>query len=352
MTALNQAKLQAFLARVLHDLAAIQSAPLVVIGDRLGLYRAMADGGPLTAVELAERAAVDERYAREWLVNQAAGGYVHFDPATARFSLPPEHAAVLVEDDPRAFAPAAFQLATGLERMTGRVAAAFRAGAGVPMAEYDPDVLEGIDRMSRIRCRTYLLSNWIPALDGVQAKLEGGAQVADLGCGAGAALLTLAPAFPRSRFVGFDTHAPSIERARRAAADAGLSDSVRFEVASADDFPGDRYDLVTCFDCVHELADPVAAARRARAVLPPDGAWLIVEPAASERVEENLSALGRLASSISALHCLPVSRANGGPGLGAMLGQRRVENIATAGGFTRFRKVAETAFNFVFEARP
>lgn len=348
---LNEARLQAFLARLAYDLAAAQSAPLVVIGDRLGLYRAMARSGPATPAELARQTDTDAAYVSEWLVNQAAAGYVAYDPATGRFELPPEHALALADESSAVFMAGAFQIATGLVPATDAIARAFRSGKGVSATAYGAELFEGMDRASRIRARGHLLASWLPALQDVTARLEVGAAVADVGCGQGAAVLVLAGAFPRSQFVGFDVHPPFIERARRAAAAAGLSGRARFEVASAHDFPGAAYDLVTCLDCLHELADPVAAARHVRSALNADGTWLVVEPFSSDRVEGNLGPLGRLVSSVSALYCLPAARAAGGARLGAPRGESWVREVAAGGGFSRVRLLPDVPANLVFEIR-
>ena len=349
--AINEAKLQAFVARVLHDVAAAQSAALVVIGDRLGLYRAMADRGPLTPGALAACTGTSERYVREWLINQAAGGYVEYDAATGTFTLSPEQELVLATTDSRAFLPGAFQMATALIKLTDAVAEAFQTGAGLAYEAWEPAFAEGMDRCGRAKYETHLLRSWLPALQGVPEKLEAGASVADIGCGRGAALVLMARAFPRSRFVGFDTHAPSISFARAAAAAAGLTARLRFELSSASTFPGADYDLITCFDTIHDLADPVGAARRVAEALAADGTWLIVEPPAGDRLEENLSPLGRLLASTSVLHCIPVSLAQGGTGPGTLGGERWIHEVVRAGGLTRFRRVTETASDLVCEAR-
>lgn len=348
---INEAKLQAFMARVLQDVGATQSAALVVIGDRLGLYRAMAGSGPLTSQDLAARTGTSERYVREWLVNQAAGGYVQYDPETGTFVLPEEQALVLATADSRAFLPGAFQMAVALVKRGDEVADAFRTGTGIEYGQWEATFFEGMERCARARYATHLLRSWIPALDGVQAKLEAGASVADIGCGRGAALMLLAQEFPRSRFVGYDTHAPAIAHACASAAEAGIAGRLAFEVASATEYWGAGYDLVTCFDTLHDLADPVAAARHVAETLAPDGTWLIVEPPAGGRIEENLGPLGRLVSSTSALHCIPASLAQGGAGLGALSGEARIREIVVAGGLTRFRRVTETAFDLVLEVR-
>jgi SAM-dependent methyltransferase len=348
----NEARLQALLARLVYDLAAAQSAPLVVIGDRLGLYRAMARSGPATPGELARQAGVDPGYVSEWLVNQAAAGYVTYDPATGRFELPAEHALALADESSAVFMAGAFQIATGLVRATDAVARAFRTGEGVSATAYGTELFEGMDRASGVRARAQLLVAWLPALDDVVARLQAGASVADVGCGQGAAILALATAFPRSRFVGFDVHPPFIERARRAAAAARRDGRVRFEVAAAHDFPGEAYDLVTCLDCLHELADPVAAARHVRSALKADGTWLVVEPFSSDRVEGNLGPLGRLVSSVSALYCLPAARSAGGGRSGAPRGESWVREVAAGGGFSCVRLLPDVAANLVFEIRP
>lgn len=348
---INEAKLQAFVGRVLQDVGTTQSAALVVIGDRLGLYRAMAGSGPLTPQDLAARTGTSERYVREWLVNQAAGGYVEYDPKTGTFVLPEEQALVLATADSRAFLSGAFQMATALVKLGDEVAEAFRTGTGIEYGQWDAAFFEGMERCASARYQTHLLRAWIPALDGAQAKLEAGASVADVGCGRGAALILLAKAFRRSRFVGYDTYAPAIAHARVAAAEAGITGRLSFEVASATEYRGAGYDLVTCFDTLHDLADPVAAARHVAETLAPDGTWLIVEPPAGDRIEENLGPLGRLVSSTSALHCIPVSLAQGGAGLGALAGETSIREIAVAGGLTRFRRITETAFDLVLEVR-
>jgi SAM-dependent methyltransferase len=350
--AVNEAKLRAFLARTFYDLAAAQSAVLVVIGDRLGLYRAMANAGPLTVMALAAKTGVDEGYLRAWLVNQAAGGYVEYDATGETFRLPEEQAQALAREDSDVFLPGAFQLGLGLSRQEERVRAAFRDGSGVPMHGFEADVADGLDRSFRLRHGAHLLSSWIPALDGMVARLEAGSTVADVGCGRGAAVLLLAAAFPRSRFIGFDPDAAAIELARRRAVDRGLGEAVRFEAASASDFGGRGYDLITSFEVLHEVADAVGAARHVRRALRADGSWLIVEPMVDDRVEDNLHTSGRLVSSVSVLYCLPVTRAAGGRGDGVLRGERWLRGLLETTGFARVRRVGETPFSLVVEARP
>ena len=344
---LNEAKLNAFVEKVLGDWGAMASGPLVLIGDKLGLYEAMAEAGPVTSEELARRTGTHERYVREWLLNQAAGGYVEYDPTSGRYTLPPEHAAAL----PNLFG--GFQTYLAAAKAEPRLAAAFRTGEGIPWGEHDSGVFIGIERFFRPGYEQHLVSSWIPALDGVAEKLERGATVADVGCGHGASTIILAEAYPRSRFVGFDSHAASIEAARRAAAEAGVADRASFEAVSATDYPVplSGYDLIAFFDCLHDLGDPVGAAKHAREALAAEGTAMIVEPMAGERVEDNFNPLGRAISGGSTFLCLPHSRATGGPALGALASEARLRDVVTDGGFGRFRRATETPFNRVFEAR-
>jgi len=338
-------------ARTLNDLAAAQSAALVAIGDRLGLYRAMAGAGPLTPAELARRTRTSEPYVAEWLANQACGGYVDYRPEGGTFELPEEHAEVLAREDSAALVAGAFRTAAGLVKAEAPVAEAFRSGGGVAPAAYAAEVAEGMDRTSRARLGAELLRRWIPALEGMEARLAKGGSVADVGCGRGAALIRLAAAFPATRFLGIDTQAAQIEAARMAASREGAA-NVRFEVAAAAGLPGGGYDLVTCFESLHEMSDPVGAGRRIRAALAPDGVFLVVEPFASDRLEDDAGPWGRLTSSMSVLHCLPISAATGGLGLGARAGRRRVEQVLRDASFTRVRRAVDSPYQLVLEARP
>ncbi len=349
----DQAKLDEFMGRFVGDLGAALSAALVVIGDRLGLYRAMADGEPVGPDELAERTGTDARYVREWLSNQAASGYVNYDSGQGTFSLSPEQAFTLAQEDSPAFVPGAFQVATAAIKDEEKIERAFVGGHGVGWHEHHDDLFSGTERFFRPGYAANLVSSWIPALDGVEGRLQTGARVADVGCGHGASTLLMAQAFQRSEFVGFDYHAPSIEHARAAAAKAGLGDRARFEVASAKDYPGDAYDLMCMFDCLHDMGDPVGAAAHVLRSLAPDGTWLIVEPYAGDRLEDNLNPVGRVYYGASTLVCTPASRAQEvGLALGAQAGEARLREVVTAGGFTRFRRATETPFNLVLEARP
>ncbi|HUA06177.1 MAG TPA: class I SAM-dependent methyltransferase [Solirubrobacteraceae bacterium] len=350
---IDQGRLDEFLGRFVGDLGAALSAALVVIGDRLGLYRAMADGGAVTPSELAERTGTDERYVREWLSNQAAGGYVSYDPADGQFFLSPEQSLALAQEGSPAFMPGAFQVATALVKDEEKIEQAFVGRHGVGWHEHHADLFSGTERFFRPGYAANLVSSWIPALDGVQEKLQEGARVADVGCGHGASTILMAQAFPRSEFVGFDYHDASIAHARAAASREGLNGSVRFETAAAKGFPGDGYDLVCMFDCLHDMGDPVGAAAHVLDSLDPSGTWLIVEPFAGDRLEDNLNPVGRVYYGASTLVCTPASRDQEvGLALGAQAGEARLREVVTAGGFTRFRRATETPFNLVLEARP
>jgi SAM-dependent methyltransferase len=351
--AIQQAKLDAFLGRALGDMGASMSAVLVIIGDKLGLYRAMATAGPIGSADLATRTGTAERYVREWLRAQAAGGYVEYDAAADRYHLPEEQAFCLADENSPLFLHGAFQIIASAFADEPKVTRAFLTGKGVGWHEHDPGLFEGTERFFRPGYNANLVSSWIPALDGVQKHLEAGAVVADVGCGHGASTLIMAKAFPKSRFVGFDYHDASILRARQLAVRAGVEDRVTFRVARAQDFPGDGYDFVTFFDCLHDMGDPVGAAAHVRKALKPDGTWMIVEPNAHDDVAGNLNPVGRMFYAASTLICTPASLAQEvGLGLGAQAGEKRLREVVEQGGFTRFRRATETPFNMVLEARP
>jgi SAM-dependent methyltransferase len=350
---IDQAKLDEFMGRFVGDLGAAMSAALVVIGDRLGLYRAMADGEPVSAEQLAERTGTDSRYVREWLCNQAAGGYVGYDPAGEAFFLTPEQSLALAQEGSPAFVPGAFQVATALTKDEEMIADAFVGRHGVGWHEHHHDLFSGTERFFRPGYAANLISSWIPALEGVEAKLQSGARVADVGCGHGASTILMAQAFARSSFVGFDYHEASISRAREAAAQAEVGDRVRFEAVPAKAYPGEGYDLVCMFDCLHDMGDPVGAAAHVLETLAADGTWLIVEPYAGDGLEDNLNPVGRVFYGASTLVCTPASRHQEvGLALGAQAGEARLREVVTAGGFTRFRRATETPFNLVLEACP
>ncbi len=351
-TALDPQKLEQFVFRAVDEVGATLNAALVVMGDKLGLYRALADAGGLTPPELAEKTGTAERYVREWLGAQAAGGYVEYDPATGRYTLPPEQAVALTDESSPAYLPGFFQIAIGSVLDSPRITEAVRTGDGFGWHEHVHDVHEGCERFFRPGYNANLIDAWLPALDGVVEKLERGARVADVGCGHGASTILMARAFPRATFVGSDYHSGSIETARARAQTAGLGDRVRFETAAAATHPGEDYDLVTMFDCLHDMGDPVGAARKVRELLADDGTWMIVEPAAGDSVEDNLNPVGRAYYGFSTLLCTPASLSQDvGLALGAQAGEARIREVVEAAGFTRFRRVAETPFNLVFEAR-
>jgi SAM-dependent methyltransferase len=348
---MDENKLHAFVEKAMGDLGSALTASLVVIGDKLGLYRAMAGAGPLTSTELAARTGTVERCVREWLAAQAAAGYVTYDAATGRYALPAEHAIALSDETSPACVLGGFQGMTAAMRATNKVTDAFRTGTGVGWHEHDPELFLGTERFFRPGYTANLVDSWIPALEGVQKKLEAGARVADVGCGHGASTILMAAAFPRSSFVGYDYHAASVEQARERAEAAGVGDRVRFEVAGAKDYPG-TYDLVAFFDCLHDMGDPVGAARHVRSSLAADGTWMLVEPRAGDRVEENLHPLGRVFYSVSTLVCTQASLSQEvGTALGAQAGEARLRDVLGQAGFTRVRRATDTPFNIILEAR-
>jgi SAM-dependent methyltransferase len=352
-TDIDMDKLMSFVFRAVDEVGATLNTALVVMGDKLGLYRTLAGAGPLTAAEVASRSGCAERYVREWLNAQAAGGYLEYDPGSGRYLLPAEHAVALTDESSAAYLPGIFQIALGSVHDAPRVVEAARTGGGIGWHDHVADVHEGCERFFRPGYNAHLVDEWLPALDGVVDKLEAGARVADVGCGHGASTIVMAQAFPASAFVGFDYHEASIETAAERAQAAGVADRVSFEVAPATAFPGGDYDLVTMFDCLHDMGDPAGAARHARAALAGDGTWMIVEPVAGDGVEDNLNPVGRAFYAFSTLLCTPCSLSQEvGLALGAQAGQARIGDIVTGAGFGHFRRVAETPFNMVFEARP
>jgi SAM-dependent methyltransferase len=350
---IDEHKLEEFMGRFVQDMGAAATAPLVVLGDKLGLYKAMADGAPVTPAELAQRTDCHERYVREWLCQQAASGYVEYDAADATFSLPPEQALALAHDDSPAFIPGAFQLIAAIVKDEPHITERFRTGEGFGWHEHDHDLFEGTERFFRPGYLANLVESWLPSLDGVVAKLEAGAHVADIGCGHGASTILMAQAYPASTFVGSDYHEGSIEAARRAAERAGVADRITFEASSAKELSGGPYDLVCVFDALHDMGDPVGASRRVRSQLADDGTWLVVEPFAGDAVEDNLNPVGRIFYAGSTMLCTPASLSQEvGLGLGAQAGEQRIAAVLHEGGFSRVRRSAETPFNLVLEVRP
>ncbi|HML96655.1 MAG TPA: methyltransferase domain-containing protein [Thermodesulfobacteriota bacterium] len=350
---IDQSKLEELIGRAIVDFGGAYHAGLAVIGDKLGLYKALADNGPMTPAELAEKTGTAERYVREWASCQAAGGYVTYDPDSGKFSLSPEQALAFADETSPAFLPGAFQVAVSAIRSYPEIEKRFRTGDGFGWHQHDHGLFEGTERFFRPSYIANLTSGWIPSLDGVVEKLEEGALVADVGCGHGASTILMAKTWPNSTFIGYDYHGPSVERARQAAEKAGVSGNTSFEVAASKGYPGTDYDLVTFFDCLHDMGDPVGASAHVLKSLAPDGTWMIVEPYANDKIEDNINPVGRAYYGASTLICTPASLDQEvGLALGAQAGEARIKDVVTKGGFTRFRRASETPFNLVFEARP
>jgi SAM-dependent methyltransferase len=350
---INEDKMNAFLGKVVGDFGAALSSSLAYIGTKLGLYEAMATAGPITPKELAERTGTVERYVREWLVNQAASGYVEYDATTGRYSLPPEQAVALTDQNSPFYVAGGFYVVKAMTAAQTRILEAFRNGGGILWGDNDPELFIGTERFFRPGYRTHLITSWIPSLSGVEERLKTGARVADIGCGHGASTVIMAQAYPKARFWGFDNHEASIENARQRAKEVGVSDRVTFEVANAGNIPAidGGYDLICFFDCLHDMGDPGGAAKRASETLAKDGSALIVEPMAGNVIEENFNPIGRTFSAASTLCCTANSLALGGPALGAVATEEELRKTVTSGGFKQFRRATETPFNRVFEAR-
>src|SRR5271163_4941052 len=350
---INQDKLHELLGKAVVDFGATFHAALVQVGDKLGLYKALAAGGPQTPAELAKRTGTTERYVREWLCNQAAGGYVTYDGQAGKFSLSEEQAFTLADDNSPAFLPGMFQVALAAVKAEEQITERFKTGKGLGWHEHHPELFVGTERFFRPGYAANLVGSWIPSLEGVDAKLKSGGRVADVGCGLGASTILMAKSYPQSEFIGFDYHAGSIDAAKQRAKDAGLGGRVRFEVASAKAYPGKDYDFVTFFDCLHDMGDPAGASAHVRSTLKKDGTWMIVEPFAGDKLEENLNPIGRAFYGASTMLCTPASLSQEvGLALGAQAGEKRLREVVTSGGFTRFRRATQTPFNLVFEARP
>ena len=351
--AFDEAKLNALVGRIVEEFGAIANAPLVVLGDRLGIFRKMAGAGPMDVDAVAEATGIRLRYAQEWLNAMAASGYVDYDAGTDRYGLSDEAAMVFVDEDSPAFLAGGFEVLGSLFHDLDKVQRAFSTGTGLGWHEHHPMLFSGTERFFRAGYKAHLVPEWIPALGGVEEKLRKGARVADVGCGYGASTIVMANAYPASRFVGFDYHPQSVETARRRAAEAGVADRVEFKVAGAKDYPGKDYDMVAFFDCLHDMGDPVGAGRHVRETLASDGTWMVVEPFAGDSVAENLNPVGRVYYAASTMICTPCSLSQEvGLGLGAQAGEQRLRNVVQEAGFERFRRATQTPFNMVFEARP
>lgn len=345
------AKLEFLVGRMLADMGAASMLPLIRLGDELGLYRAMADAGPLSAQQVAFRTGTHERYVREWLSAHAASGYVDYDAASDCFTLTPEQSMIFANPDSPFFMLGGYQCVAGNMATIDKIERAFRTGEGVDYGERHACLFTGMERFFRPGYNAHLLTDWLPTITGLPAKLAAGAKVADVGCGHGASTLMMAQAFPNSQFWGFDYHAASIESARAKAAEACLANA-HFEVASAKDFPGAGYDLIAYFDALHDMGDPVGAAAHAAKALGEDGALMLVEPMAGDTLQDNLNPVGRLFYAASTMVCTPVSLAQEvGLGLGAQAGQKRLTEVLNAAGLTQVRRAAATPFNMVLEAK-
>jgi 2-polyprenyl-3-methyl-5-hydroxy-6-metoxy-1,4-benzoquinol methylase len=348
---INEDKMNEFLGKVVGDFGASLSSALVYIGQKLGLYQAMAAAGSVTPAELAKLTNTNERYVREWLINQAAGGYAQYDPETKRFSLTPEQAVALTDENSPFYVGGGFFVIKAMTGAVSRIEDHFRNGGGMLWGEHDPDLFIGTEKFFRPGYSAHLVASWIPALTGVEEKLRAGAKVADIGCGHGASTIIMARAYPNSRFWGFDNHEASIQHAQEAAKAAGVSDRATFEISLAQQVSDQNYDLVCFFDCLHDMGDPIGACKRAADVLADDGSALIVEPMAGNTVEENFHPIGRTFAGASTLCCTANSLALGGPALGAVAPESAIREVVLAGGFKEFRRAAETPFNRIFEAR-
>lgn len=348
----TQTPVEAFAGRMMGEMGSAVSTALALLGDRLGLYKGLHEGGPATSTELARRTKTNERYVREWLAAQAAAEWIDYDPATERFSLSAAQAAVLADDASPAFMQGMIELVTAAFLDNEKVEKAFRTGDGLGWHEHSACLFRGTERFFRPGYAANLVTHWIPALEGVDEQLREGGRVADVGCGHGASTILMAQHYPNSRFVGYDYHAESIERAREAARNAGVEGRVRFEIGAAKDYEGTDYDLVCFFDCLHDMGDPVGAATHVRQSLAPGGTWMIVEPFAHDSLEANLNPVGRIFYSFSTMICTPASRSQEvGLGLGAQAGESRLREVILAGGFEHFRRATETPFNLILEAR-
>ncbi|GAO45058.1 class I SAM-dependent methyltransferase [Flavihumibacter petaseus] len=348
--AIDMGKMESFLNKVVSDFGSSLSITLSFIGDKLGLYKAMAFAGPVTAADLAKKTNTTERYVREWLINQAAGGYIEFDEKKGTYRLPDEHAVALTDENSPFYVAGGFQVISSMQKAEERITELFKTGAGMLWGEHHHGLFEGTERFFRPGYTGNLVAQWLPALEGVVDKLKKGALVADIGCGHGISTMIMARAFPQSNFVGYDNHVPSIERANALAGEEGLK-NVRFDVGSAQKFPDRQFDLIAYFDCLHDMGDPVGAMAHAREVLKDDGTIMLVEPMAGRKAVENLNPVGRVYSGASVLCCSPNAMASGGYVLGTVASDQALEEVSNKAGFKRFRRAAETPFNRVFEVR-
>lgn len=348
---IDQDKMMDFVGKVVGDFGASLSSMLAYIGHKLGLYEALADSDGMTPAELATKTGTTERYVREWLVNQASGGYVEYTPSSGKYSMLPEQAVALTDDQSPFYVGGGFYVIKAMLNAQPRITEYFKNGGGMLWGEHDEDLFVGTEKFFRPGYTMHLVNEWIPAMTGVKEKLEAGAKVADVGCGHGASTIIMAKAFPNSKFYGYDTHDKSIETAKKRAEDAGVADRVTFAVGNASELPNEQFDMICFFDCLHDMGDPVGAMKGAVNALAPGGSCMIVEPMAGDTVEENFNIIGRTFSGASTLCCMSNSLAQNGPALGAVAAESEIKKVATQGGFTEFRRATETPFNRIFEAR-
>jgi SAM-dependent methyltransferase len=350
---LDEAKLHEFIGKAVNEWGAAEGALLILIGDKLGLFKAMAGAGALTPEELAKKTGTHPRIIREWLAAQAAGGFVTYNPAAGTYTLPEEQAFALTDENSPAYIAGGYQIIAGLYRDEEKIIEAFRTGKGLGWGDHHRYLFEGTERFFKPNYAANLTTGWIPTLEGVEDKLKvRGAKIADVGCGHGVSTILMAKAYPNSQIIGFDYHRPSIERARKEAEKEGVK-NIAFEVAGATDYPGDDYDLVTFFDCFHDMGNPAGAAKHVLQTLRKNnGTWMLVEPFANDKVEDNLNPVGRIYYSGSTMICVPASLNENGPALGAQAGEERIREVVTSAGFSKFRRATQTPFNIIYEARP
>ena len=350
---IDEQKLHDFMLKAVGDIASTMSAMLLIIGDRLGLYKAMAESGkPITSEELAKKTNTNERIIREWLANQAAGGYITYNASDGKYTLPPEQAMALADENSPVYIHGAYQSIKSFFKDEDKFVEMFKSGKGLRWGEHHHDLFEGTARFFKPNYVGNLVSSWIPSLDGVEEKLKQGAKVADIGCGYGISTILMAKAYPNSKFYGFDNHGPSIEQAKELSTKEGVTVNTEFNVVSANDKSiGNDYDLITFFDCLHDMGDPVGAMKFAKQSLKSDGTCMIIEPMANDKVEENLNLVGRTYYAASTLVCVPNSLADNGPALGAQAGEKKIKDTVEAAGFTKFRRAAQTPFNIIYEAK-
>jgi len=351
---IDEEKLHEFMIKAVGDIASTMSAMLVIIGDRLGLYKAMAESGySITSEELAKKTNTNERYIREWLANQAAGGYISYNAANEKYTLPSEQAMALADENSPVYVHGAYQAIKSFFKDEDKFIEVFKTGKGLRWGEHHHDLFEGTARFFKPNYVGNLVNSWIPSLEGIEEKLKQGAKVADIGCGYGISTILMAKAYPNSKFYGFDNHSPSIEQAKEQSRKEGIIGNVEFYSVSANDESiGNDYDLITFFDCLHDMGDPIGAMKFAKQSLKPDGTCMIIEPMANDKVEDNLTLVGRIFYAASTLVCVPNSLADNGPAIGAQAGEKKIKEISKAAGFTKFRRAIHTPFNIIYEVKP